>query len=102
MTTFTIVTSTAWPMVSLSAAAVDGLESACQYPLHPLPVAFTTTAVSGMRTSRLSQMLTTPSVSAEPRVSGAPSSREPTLPATTPAASVPVTWCPYPMRSGYA
>ena len=63
ITTLTPVTSTAWPTVSSSAARVWALVRASQYADQPPAEAWTSTAVSGMSTSRLNQSSATPSPS---------------------------------------
>jgi hypothetical protein len=72
MTTFTRVTRVAVPTVRRIAAAVCSEVTDCQKLLHPPSPAVTTTAVSGMSTSRLNHSIATPRPMAGPRVNGRP------------------------------
>ena len=70
ITTFTAVTMSAWPTVRRIAAAVCSFVMVSQNAVHPPWLAVITTAVSGMSTSRLNQIIATPSPRPEalPRV----------------------------------
>ena len=60
ITTFTAVTMSAWPTVSRIAAAVCSFVMVFQNAVQPPWLAVTTTAVSGISTSRLNQIMATP------------------------------------------
>ncbi len=65
ITTLSAVTTNAWEIVSRSAAKVCGLVIVAQNCVHPPLDAWTTTADSGMSTSRLNHITATPRPSAD-------------------------------------
>ena len=73
MTMLTSVTRNAVPTVSRMAAAVCALVTASQKCAHPPSHAVTTTAASGISTSRLNHSIATPRPRPETRVSRRPS-----------------------------
>ena len=64
ITTFTAVTMSAWRTVRRIAAAVCSLVIVFQNAVQPPSLAVTTTAVSGISTSRLNQIIATPEAEA--------------------------------------